>query len=164
MLKVIVIGSCGAGKSTFSKKLAEYTNLPLYHLDMIWNNDDKTTISRDEFDDKLEQIFKSDKWIMDGNYQRTLERRLQECDTVFLLDYPLEVCLLGAQSRVGIERDDLPWIEENLNEEIKQKIMRFPQEKLPEIYRFLNKYQEDKDIIIFKSREDAENYIKSISL
>ena len=37
MLKVIVIGSPGAGKSTFSRKLRERTNLPLFYLDMIWH-------------------------------------------------------------------------------------------------------------------------------
>ena len=40
MKKVIVIGCPGSGKSTFSKKLNEITNIPLYHLDlMFWNND-----------------------------------------------------------------------------------------------------------------------------
>lgn len=35
MLKVIVIGSPGAGKSAFARKLRKATGLPLYYLDMI---------------------------------------------------------------------------------------------------------------------------------
>ena len=42
MKKVIVIGSPGAGKSTFARKLKEKTGLPLWYLDMIWHKTDKT--------------------------------------------------------------------------------------------------------------------------
>ena len=76
MRKVIVIGCPGAGKSTFARKLRDATNLPLYYLDMLWHKEDKTNISREEFDIKLNDILKKDKWIIDGNYLRTLEMRL----------------------------------------------------------------------------------------
>ena len=101
MLKIMIIGSPGAGKSTFSRKLRDITGLPLYYLDTLWHKPDQTNISKEEFDARLNEIIKKDKWIIDGNYQRTLEMRLRECDTVFLLDYPLEVCLAGAEARVG---------------------------------------------------------------
>ena len=78
MDKIIIIGCPGSGKSTFVRKLNQILDYPLYHLDLIWNKPDKTTISREEFDIELEKIFKEDKWIMDGNYQRTLEKRLDK--------------------------------------------------------------------------------------
>lgn len=159
MSKIIVIGSPGAGKSVFSQKLSDITNLPLYHLDMLYHKSDGTHISKEEFENKLREIFKNDNWIIDGNYQRTLEMRLKECDTVFLLDFPTEVCLQGAESRIGKKRKDLPWIEEKLDENFKQIIINFANEKLPQIYELLNKYK-NRNIIIFKSREEADNYIK----
>ena len=161
MKKIIVIGSPGAGKSVFSQKLKEITNLPLYHLDMIYHKPDGTHISREELEDKLREILKKDNWIIDGNYQRTLERRIKECDTVFLLDYPTEVCLEGAKSRVGKKREDMPWVEEKLDENFKQTIVSFKNEKLPQIYELLNRYKEHLNIIIFKSREEADNYIRN---
>lgn len=88
MQKVIVIGSPGAGKSEFARKLRNATQLPLYYLDMLWHKIDKTNFTQDEFDIELNKILGKDKWIIDGNYLRTLEIRLKECDTVFLLDYP----------------------------------------------------------------------------
>lgn len=160
MNKIIVIGCPGSGKSTFSKQLKEKLNLPLYHLDLIWNKEDKTTITREEFDKILKEIFKTDNWIIDGNYQRTLETRIKEADTIFLLDYSLDTCLRGASSRVGIKRDDMPWIEETLNEEFKQKILDFSKNKLPEIYNLLDKYKENRNIIIFKTREDSKEYLE----
>lgn len=93
MSKIIVIGSPSAGKSVFSQKLKDITNLPLYHLDMLYHKEDGTHISKEELEDKLREIFKRDNWIIDGNYQRILEMRFKECDTVFLLDFPTEFAL-----------------------------------------------------------------------
>lgn len=164
MKKVIVIGSPGAGKSVFSQKLKEITNLPLYHLDMLYHKKDGTHISKEELEEKLKSIFKGENWIMDGNYQRTLELRLKECDTVFLLDFSTDICIAGAESRVGRKRDDLPWVEETLDEDFKKVIMNFSKEKLPQIYNLLEKYKDNTNIIIFKTREEAEKYIKKCSL
>ncbi len=164
MKKIIVIGSPGAGKSTFSKKLRDITNIKLYHLDMLYHKEDGTHISKKELEEKIIKIFKEDSWIIDGNYQRTLEMRLKECDTVFLLDFPTEICIEGAKSRIGKKRDDLPWIEEKMDDNFKQTIIDFPKEKLPKIYKLLDKYKDNIDINIFNSRNEADNFINKISL
>lgn len=161
MKKIMVVGSPGAGKSTFARKLQEKTNVPLYYLDMLWHKADKTNVSRKEFDARLGEILQKDAWIIDGNYQRTLEMRLQACDTVFLLDFPLEICLAGVESRVGKPREDMPWVETAFDAEFKQWILDFPTNQLPQIYALLEKYKENKKIIIFKSRKVADAYLEN---
>ena len=163
MKKVIVIGSPGAGKSTFARKLRDKTGLPLYYLDSIWHKSDRTNITREEFDDKLDEILKKDMWIIDGNYQRTMEVRMERCDTCFLLDYPLEVCLGGARERVGKVREEMPWVEEELDEEFKAWITNFPKDTLPEIYKLTEKYKHKK-IVILKSRKEADEYLENIKI
>ena len=162
MKRVIIIGSPGAGKSTFSRRLRDITGLPLHYLDMIWHLPDRTNISREEFDEKLMEILKTENWIIDGNYGRTIEMRLQYCDTVFLLDYPLDVCLDGAKARVGVQREEIPWVEEELDEEFRQWIIDFPKTMLPQIYQLLEQYGERKEIQIFRSRDDAEHYLEEL--
>ena len=162
MQKVLVIGSPGAGKSTFSRKLRDATGLPLYYLDMIWHRPDKTNISREELTARQEEIMKTPKWIIDGNYLSTMELRLKNCDTVFFLDYPLEVCLAGAKARIGTKREDIPWIETEFDQEFKQWILDFPKDQLPIIYQLLEKYKKNRTVHIFKSREEAEHYLVSI--
>lgn len=158
MKRVIIIGSPGAGKSTFARKLRDKTNLPLYYLDMVWHKPDKTNISEREFDNFLNDIIEKDRWIIDGNYQRTLAIRLKECDTVFLLDYPVKICLSGAESRIGKKREDLPWIETEFDSDFRQWITNFPEENLPQIYRMTEQY--NKNIIVFHSRKEADDYLK----
>lgn len=162
MKKVIVIGCPGSGKTTFAEKLSKSTGLPLYYLDAIWHKSDKTHISREEFDERISEVFNKDKWIIDGNYKRTIEIRLKECDTVFLFDLPTDVCLQGANERIGKGRYDLPWIETELDPEFKTFIEEFPKNTLPYIYELIDKNKREKQVIIFKSREEADDYINKM--
>ena len=107
MKKVLVIGCPGSGKSTFARRLRDRTGLPLYPLDLLWHRPDKTTVSEAEFDAALAEILRKDRWIIDGNFSRTLERRLAECDTVFLFDLPLADCIAGVETRIGTKREDM---------------------------------------------------------
>ena len=161
MQKIIVIGCPGSGKSTFSRALRDRLNLPLYYLDMIWHKPDKTNVSREEFDEKLSSILKEESWIIDGNFNRTLEMRMQACDTVFLLDFPVDVCLSGVESRIGKKREEMPWVEEEFDPEFKEWIINFGNDKLPYIYQLLEKYN-DKNIVIFKSRSDISEYLSRL--
>ena len=161
MNKIMIIGCPGSGKSTFSKALQAKTHLPLYHLDMFFWNADKTHVSREVFDERLNNILKQDAWIIDGNYGRTLEMRLKECDTVFLLDFPVAACLSGVTARIGKPRDDMPWVEQEFDEEFKKWILDFPNNELPHIYSLLNEYS-NKNIIIFKSHEQINKYLKTL--
>ena len=158
MKKVIVIGCPGAGKTTFAERLRDKTGLPLYYLDAIWHKPDRTHISREEYDTRLKEILELDFWIIDGNYSRTVEARLSACDTVFLFDLPVEICLDGAVSRLGKARYDMPWIDTELDPKLKGEIEEFPTKNLPVIYELLQKYS-DKNIVVFKSREEAERFL-----
>ncbi len=164
MKKVIVIGCPGSGKTTFAEKLNKLTGLPLYYLDAIWHKPDKTHIPREEFDRRISEIFAAPEWIIDGNYSRTIEIRLKECDTVFLFDLPTEICLQGATERIGKGRYDLPWIEKELDPEFEGFIKEFPKTTLPQIYELLEKYKKEKQVIVFKSRKDADEFLKRIQL
>lgn len=159
MKKAIVIGCPGSGKTTFAEKLQKKTGMPLYYLDAIWHKADRTHILREEFDTRINEIFAEDEWIIDGNYSRTIEARLKECDTVFLFDLPTEICLQGASERLGKGRYDMPWIDTELDPTLRQEIENFADEKLTFIYNLLDKYRRNREIVVFKSREEADDYL-----
>ena len=105
MRRVLIIGNAGSGKSTFAKKLAKTTGLSLVHLDKIYWRGNWEHLTREEFDKALQAELEKEEWIIDGNFSRTLPRRLEYCDTVIWLDLPVgvEQCtvrLPGAEDRI----------------------------------------------------------------
>ena len=161
--KIIVIGCSGAGKSTFARALAKKTGLPLCHLDLIWHKADKTHITREEFDQKLKEWLEKPQWIIDGDFSRTLEVRAAAADTIIFLDYPMEVCLDGVASRIGKDRPDMPWVEQEFDPDFRDWILEFPKERLPQIEAVIERYRAEKSIIVFKTREEATAFLNDIS-
>ena len=94
-----------------------------------------------------------------GNYARTLPIRLAHCDTVFFFDIPLEVCIEGAKSRLGKERVDMPWTDDELDPEFLKWIIDFPHDVVPGIEHHLKNF--DKTIIRFHTREEAAKLIET---
>ena len=158
MKKVLVLGCSGSGKSAFAIKLHELIDLPLYHLDNVWWNADRTHISRDEFDAKLDEIVKRDSWIIDGDYSRTYEKRIAACDTIFFLDYGERVCMDGIIGRVGQDRPDIPWTENELDPELVELVRNYEKDNKPTLIELFSKYPE-KELITFKTREEAQRWI-----
>lgn len=159
--RVAVIGCPGGGKSTFSRALRDRVGLPLYHLDAIYWRDDRTHLSREEFYPLMQEIIAREEWIMDGNYNATLEWRISACDLLIFLDYPAEVCLAGVRARRGQKRSDMPWVEEGDDEEFLEFIRAFETESRPRILELIEKYP-DKAVVTFRTREEAEGYLREL--
>lgn len=162
MKRIVVIGCPGSGKTTFAKKLRNRSRLPLFHLDAIWHKPDRTHIAREEFDARLDKLLALDAWIIDGNYSRTMERRMDACDTVFFLDYPTEVCLEGIRTRRGTARSDMPWIETEEDVEFIEFVKNFNELQRPQILALLDKYK--KNVIVFTDRAQADAYLSELQL
>ena len=157
--KIIVIGCPGSGKSTFSRALHLQTGIPLYHLDLLYWNADRTTVEKSVFLERLSRVLGEDEWIVDGNYGSTMELRLAACDTVFFLDYPLETCLDGIRERRGKPREDLPWIETEEDGEFLEFIKQYGERQRPTVLDLLKKYRH-KNVVILKSREQADHFLR----
>ncbi len=161
MKRVIIIGCPGSGKSTFARELHTRTNLPLYYLDMLYWNADRTTVSKEEFRRRLGEVLKKDSWIIDGNYGSTMEMRMAVCDTVIFLDYPTDVCLAGIRERRGKIRPDMPWVENEEDADFAQFVRAFREEKRPQVYALLEQYRE-KDIYVFHDRTEADSFLQQM--
>jgi adenylate kinase family enzyme len=161
MKRAIVIGCPGSGKSTFARALHKKTGIPLYYLDMLYWNADKTTVKKDVFLERLGAILEKECWIIDGNFSSTMRIRIEAADTVFFLDYETEICLAGVRARRGTVRADMPWVETEEDEEFMEYIKGFSERERPEILRLLQMYP-DKKIVVFKKREDASAFLESL--
>ena len=160
MRRAIVIGCPGSGKSTFARRLRDKTGLPLFYLDRLYWRADRTHLEPDAFDVRLNEVLSLDEWIIDGNYTRTLPMRLARCDTVFFLDYPVEVCLEGVAARRGTRREDMPWVEQSEDAAFIEFVRCFNVDTRPAILEHL-RGAIGVDVYRFTDRRDAERYLST---
>ena len=167
MKRVLIIGCGGAGKSTLARKLGEKTGLPVVHLDQIWWAPGYWQhLEREEFDRRLLAETEKPRWILDGNFNRTLELRLMACDTVIYLDLPRLVCLKNWIGRViknwGHHRIDMA---EGCNEwfdpEMAKWIWKFNRQNRSRYYALLNGL-EGKQVHILKNRRAVQKFLDSL--
>jgi adenylate kinase family enzyme len=93
MQRVMIIGPCGAGKSTLAFALSERLSLPLFHMDKLAWKPGWVDRSNDELRRILHPLVNGERWLIEGNYGSTLPDRLPYADTVIYLDYPVRLCL-----------------------------------------------------------------------
>lgn len=104
MQRVLIIGPCGAGKSTLAVELGNRLKLPVYHMDQLNWKPGWVESSKDEIREKLAEIVAADRWLIDGNYGGTLTERLERADTVVYLDFPIRLCVARLFRRIWIYR------------------------------------------------------------
>ena len=158
MKRVIVLGCPGSGKTTFARELQRRTGLPLIHLDSIWWKADRTHITRSEFDQRLAALLGRDEWIIDGDYSRTYQVRVEACDTVIFLDYAQALCMAGIRARVGQARPDMPWTEDTLDPELVEEVRKYETVQRPVILELLRQHPE-KETHIFRTRKESEQWL-----
>ena len=107
MERIMIIGCGGAGKSTLARQLGEKLDLPVVHLDKLFWRPGWEHISREEFDRLHREALAQEKWIIDGNYDRTMGERVKYCDTIIYLDFSRAACLMG------VARNGLIWNSSN---------------------------------------------------
>ena len=166
MEKVLVLGCCGAGKSTFAKQLQRLTGLPLIHLDQEHWLPNWVEIDAPSFQKKVDILVKQPRWIMDGTFAGTLDVRLAAADTVIYIDFPAWKCLWRVVKRVwhynGRPRPDMP---EGCNERWDWAFMHyvavFNSVKKPRIFKKIEAVAAGKTVRIFKTDKEVAAYLGS---
>lgn len=166
MKRILIIGCSGSGKSTLSRKLGEKLSLPVVHLDQLWWKEGWENVTREEFDARLEDELEKPVWIMDGNYSRTMEMRLKECDTIIYLDFSRWECLLGMVQRVfgsyGRTRPDMSsGCPERFDPEFVRWIWNFNKTNRVRNYTWIAKARHAETIVL-KSRREVKAFLAAI--
>lgn len=169
MKKILVIGSPGAGKSTFARRLGEKTGLKVIHLDRLyWKPNWVETADKDEWKAVLEKILAGESWIIDGNYSNTIEMRVEKCDTVIFLDMPPALCVYRVLKRFALYRNkgNRPDMADGCEEKLDWEFIKFikwtwtyPSRSKPKVEALVKRYENEKKIIRLKSNREIENFL-----
>lgn len=163
MRKILVIGSGGAGKSTFARRLGRILGIEVVHLDAHYWRPGWVEPPKPEWAKTVEDLVARDAWIMDGNYSGTLAQRLRACDTVIFLDIPRLVCLWRVLKRAVVYRrggrpDMAAGCREKLNWEFVRWIWAYPARSRPKVLKML-KDSPGKRIVRLQTDSEVERFL-----
>ena len=166
MERILIIGCGGAGKSTLARQLGDKLNIPVVHLDKLFWKPGWVEIPKDEFDALIRQEMAEEKWIMDGNFNRTLPERIARCDTVIYLDFSRFACLLGIIKRVlttyGKVRPDMgEGCPERIDWEFLKWVWNIKKNKREGNYKLLWEAQHA-EIIVLKKRKEVKAFLEQV--
>jgi adenylate kinase family enzyme len=170
MQRIIVIGIPGAGKSTFARKLGERLDLPVHHLDRYFWNPGWKASPRDVFNERLQELLETDRWILDGNYRRTIPLRLEYADTAVLLDLPRRTAMTRVFKRIVTYRNGgRPDMAEECPErwfdrDFINYIWRYDRDVHPEVLEYLAAFESDGGSVIRLAGDQApERWLNTLS-
>lgn len=86
-VRINVVGVSGSGKSTFGGRLSSLSGIPLIEMDALFWKPNWTQPTDEEFFGKLTRALEGDRWILDGNYSRTVPVKWARVQLVIWLDY-----------------------------------------------------------------------------
>jgi adenylate kinase family enzyme len=162
--RVLVIGSGGAGKSTFAAALGARLRLPVVHLDAHYWHPGWVATPEAEWRDRVDRLTAGEAWVMDGNYGGTLDQRLAACDAVVFLDLPRRLCLARVLRRwaryAGRSRPDMaPGCPERLRWEFLRWIWDYPRSRRPAILRRLAALPPDRRVVVLRSPAAVADFL-----
>lgn len=167
MNKILVLGNAGAGKSFFTKKLADKLNYDYIHLDTIVYQKSWDHPHFEEMEEYIKKTINREKWIIDGNFLNNAPQRFVQCDTIFFLDINRFTCFFSAIFRAfrykGKTRESR---NENCDEKITMSYLKwiffdFYKTSRKKIYKIIQNNPQ-KNIIVFKNRKEINRYLRGL--
>lgn len=162
--KIAIVGSPGAGKSTFARRLQKATGLPLYHLDQVhFSANWQHKYDAAGWLQFLRELTAKDRWIIDGNYFNTLEERIRTADLVIYLQIsPLRALRRVIQRRIQYHetaRPDAPeGCREQLHPHLFKSIFTYPFRSHPRIMRLLATHKTN--AVFLKNSKQMDEFLR----
>lgn len=164
--RISIIGGSGSGKSTLANILSKELHIPAIHLDAINYNANWVEIDKNERDTIISAQSNDEKWIIDGNYNKTLKERLEKADLIIWLDYSTFAHLKGVFKRIfknlNKEKPDIPGCKERINLTFIKYVATYNKKKRPQIIELLKNIPNDK-LLIFKKQKDLNRWLKKFT-
>lgn len=161
--RIMVIGSGGAGKTSFARQLAELTGLPLIHLDRHHWKPGWEPTPEEEWANVVQSLASGDRWIIDGNYGRTLALRVSRCDAIVFFDFGRFSSLWGAIKRWMLKRPRPDMVEgnpERLDPRFLLWIWNYPKLSRPQVLEAIQKAGPEVEVVTVRNRREVRELLE----
>lgn len=167
MEKILIIGICGAGKSTLANELNRKIGIPVIHLDQHFWKPGWVESEKRKWSEKVLELTSQSKWIMEGNYSSSFNLRFPEADTLIVLDYNPLLAMYRATKRIisfyGKTRPDLSSnCPERFNWEFYKFIWNFNKNHKPRTDEAIRKYGQHLKIYRFKNPRETSLFLQKL--
>lgn len=162
MQRVLIIGNNGVGKSTFARKLGKVTGLLVVHLDKHYWQAGWKMPDKDKWLKTVDDLITQEKWIVDGMYPSTLDKRIERADTIIFLDFPKYISLWRVLKRFVTNWwkpkvfDKSKGVPERLSWQIIYKVITFDSVAYLQQLRRL----ENKKVVVLKSEDEVYSFLE----
>jgi adenylate kinase family enzyme len=167
MRRVIVVGPCGAGKSTLARRLATILHMPVYHMDQfIWSAGWIQT-PLEQWRAAVERAVRGDAWVLDGN--PTSAYAYCAADTVVFLDLPRSTCIGRVVRRIAttfgrVRPDMAPGCPEKLDWEFLRYVWDYPVDRRPVVLESIRRYASGngKRVVTLRRPVEVERFVREV--
>ncbi len=167
MQRILIIGTPGAGKSTLAIEMGNLLNLPVIHLDQEFWQPGLVKPELSDWRPKVEQLVARDRWIINGNYDSSMDIRLPRADTVIWLDFGIPTCMWRIARRVmrfrGRVRPDMAdGCPESIDPTFIRFVLSFRRKIRPRIVSQIDQIFAGGNLIILKCPTDVDRYLSNL--
>ena len=162
MPRVAVIGSAGAGKSTFATDLGSRLGIEVVHLDHLYWRPGWVPTPADEWRAIQLGLVSRPDWVIDGNYGGTLDVRLEAADVVVFFDIPRRAAVGGILRRWLANRGreiQAPGCPERFDWSLLRWAWRYPRASRPRVLAALRAHCSAAEVIVVRSRREVHELL-----
>lgn len=160
------MGCGGSGKSRLARELGRLIEAPVTHLDAEYFDDQWNPMPMEKFEARQRDLVAGPRWVIDGNYNSTLQVRLEAADTVIFMDLPTRSCLRGIlarQVRHGSGQDRASGVYNRITPGVLRYVLRYRRTMRPRVRAKIEQFAADAEIIVFTSRRHARRFLSSVA-
>jgi len=160
--RILIVGSAGAGKSTFARELGRVSGLPVIHLDVLFWRPGWVEPSHEEWAAQLEPVLAEPRWILDGNYGGTMKQRARSADLAIFVERPRLLCewraiLRYLRNRNKTRIDVAPGCPEQLDPAFLRYIWAYPTVSGPKARRRLA--EAGCPVVVLRNQKDLDAFL-----
>lgn len=165
MKRILIVGCSGSGKSTLGRRIGDLLGLPIVHMDTHYFNPGWVIKDDEEWNSIVDDLIAQESWVMDGNYSKTLDKRIRRADTVIFLDFPTWFCLYRVIKRFittygKVRQDVAPGCPEKIDTEFFGYVLNYNRRSRPKMLKIMQAFTGD--FVRLKSVNEIDAFVAKL--